>query len=150
MQSRCSSIQAELESANNGTQSLLERAKGLQEQQQVETTYCDFLTIQADYVWHYAHRASTRLRSDLSGRFLAHFTLSQQETDTLNAKDVNINEQLFLAMDRVKKIREDCTDLFTLAGVGTTDVTGGERKVGGGERDEEGDGVEGRDPALAA
>jgi len=33
MQERCSSIQAELDSANNGTQSLLDRAKGLQEQQ---------------------------------------------------------------------------------------------------------------------
>lgn len=33
MQNRCSSIQAELDNANKGTQTLLERAKGLQDQQ---------------------------------------------------------------------------------------------------------------------
>jgi hypothetical protein len=95
-------------------------------------------------------RASTKLRSELSGRFLAHFTLSPQETDALNAKDVNITEQLFVAMDRVKKIREDCAELFTLAGVGSLDNDGTEGRNGAGDQDQEGDGVEGRDPALAA
>jgi hypothetical protein len=93
-------------------------------------------------------RASTRMRSELSNLFLKHFTLSAEETEVLNLKEVTINEKLFRAMDRVKKIREDCAGLFVVAGVGASRegvATNGEL-----EGDQEGDGVEGRDPALAA
>ena len=87
------------------------------------------------------------MRSELSSLFLKHFTLTSEESEVLNSKDVTINERLFQAMDRVNKIREDCAGLFLVAGVGSNDGLGADN---GTERDQEGDGVEGRDPALAA
>jgi hypothetical protein len=95
-------------------------------------------------------RASTQMRSELSNLFLKHFTLTPEETDVLNSKDVTINEKLFQAMDRVKKIREDCAGLFVVAGVGAGSAENGVEVDREGEDNQEGDGVEGRDPALAA
>lgn len=87
------------------------------------------------------------MRSELSNLFLNHFTLTPEETDILNSKDVTINERLFQAMGRVDKIREDCAGLFLMAGVGNDSGLSADGETG---RDQEGDGVEGRDPALAA
>ncbi|KAJ9125577.1 hypothetical protein QFC22_000539 [Naganishia vaughanmartiniae] len=156
MQDRCSTIQADVDRANTGTEGLLRRANGLREQEQ-----------------------SAAIRNEISQLFLSRFTLTPAEIHLLKSRSLassseqahsqsqgmGVDMQLFEVMDKVKRIRADCRALFEFVGAdgaaalpqrGATDSPGGDGAAAAekGEEGEgkgiDGEGVEGRDISLVA
>ncbi|ORY76293.1 oligomeric Golgi complex subunit 6 [Leucosporidium creatinivorum] len=93
----CNEVQEQLDQANTGTRYLLEHAQGLR-----------------------AQRASTTTQQTLLHLFLTRFTLSDAELRALTSRDVPVGKELFEAMDKTERIREDCRSLLSgEAGEGT-------------------------------
>jgi hypothetical protein len=61
----------------------------------------------ADY-----NRASAQLRSQLITLFLSRFTLSPAELAALTSREVPVGQDVFLALDKVERIRKDCHALL--------------------------------------
>lgn len=67
------------------------------------------------------HRHTTAVRQDIVSIFLNRFTLTDAETESITSHDVPVGKQLFSAMDRAEKIRDDCQILLSGDdGTGTT------------------------------
>lgn len=65
-------------------------------------------------------RASTAVQQSLVHLFLARFTLTETELRALSSREVPVGPELFAAMDKTERIREDCRALLSgEAGEGT-------------------------------
>jgi hypothetical protein len=51
--------------------------------------------------------------------FLSRFTLTETETEAITSREIAVDPKLFQAMDRIEKIRVDCTVLLSGEGGGT-------------------------------
>lgn len=100
MRAACDDVDQRLSLTNDATHYLLEQAEGLQRQSQ-----------------------TTEQQRALLNLFLARFTLTQEEADAIQKRDVPVGSSLFAAMDRVIQIRQDCRALLEGGG-----------KLGGGSR----------------
>lgn len=96
----CDDIDTRLTSTNDATRWLLEQAEGLQRQ-----------------------RATTSQQALLLDLFLARFTLTPAEAETISNRDLPVSKALFDALDRLSQIRIDCRALLEGGG-----------EVGGGTR----------------
>jgi hypothetical protein len=92
-------METRLRTTNQSCKYLLERAEGLRAQQQTTST-----------------------RQEIIGLFLDRFTLSAAELEAIASRDVPVGKQMFDAMDKLERIREDCRVLMT--------GEGGETKAG--------------------
>ncbi|CAE6415807.1 unnamed protein product [Rhizoctonia solani] len=99
MNSQCEAMETRLRTTNQSCKYLLERAEGLRAQQQTTST-----------------------RQEIIGLFLDRFTLSAAELEAIASRDVPVGKQMFDAMDKLERIREDCRVLMT--------GEGGETKAG--------------------
>ncbi|KAK4056417.1 Golgi transport complex subunit 6 [Microbotryomycetes sp. JL221] len=86
----CDQVQTQLEKANSGTKYLLEHAQGLRQQ-----------------------RATAQNQQALVHLFLSRFTLTDQEVRALTSPDVPVGPELFAAMDKTERIRQDCRSLLS-------------------------------------
>ncbi|CAE6537103.1 unnamed protein product [Rhizoctonia solani] len=99
MNSQCEAMETRLRTTNQSCKYLLERAEGLRAQQQ-----------------------TTGTRQEIIALFLDRFTLSAMELEAITSRDVSVGRQMFDAMDKLERIREDCRVLMT--------GEGGETKAG--------------------
>ncbi|CAE6466721.1 unnamed protein product [Rhizoctonia solani] len=99
MNAQCEAMENRLRTTNQSCKYLLERAEGLRAQQQTANT-----------------------RQEIIALFLDRFTLSTVELEAIASRDVPVGRQMFDAMDKLERIREDCRVL--MAG------EGGETKAG--------------------
>ncbi|KAG9013500.1 Golgi transport complex subunit 6 [Tulasnella sp. 427] len=90
MQTRCDEAQSKLQATNESCKHLLERAEGLRVQRQ-----------------------ATGARQSIITLFLSRFTLTEEETQAVASRDVPVGPQVFAAMDRIEKIRNDCRVLMS-------------------------------------
>ncbi|KAG8913144.1 Golgi transport complex subunit 6 [Tulasnella sp. 417] len=90
MQTRCDEAQSKLQATNESCKHLLDRAEGLR-----------------------AQRQATASRQSIISLFLSRFTLTEDETQAVASRDVPVGPQVFAAMDRIEKIRNDCRVLMS-------------------------------------
>ncbi|KAF8322621.1 oligomeric complex COG6 [Clavulina sp. PMI_390] len=90
MRARCDEAQTELSKTSESSKLLLEKAGGLR-----------------------AQRHATAIRQNIISSFLGRFTLSEAEMESITSHDVPVGKQVFTAMDRAEKIREDCQVLLS-------------------------------------
>jgi conserved oligomeric Golgi complex subunit 6 len=57
-------------------------------------------------------RQEVKTRQSIVTLFLARFTLSDDETNSLSSPDVPVGHTFFAAMDRAQAIRQDCRVLM--------------------------------------
>ncbi|KAI0263475.1 oligomeric Golgi complex subunit 6 [Gloeopeniophorella convolvens] len=89
MRARCEEAQAQLQLTNEACKSLLDRAGSLRDERQ-----------------------EVKARQSIVNLFLARFTLSEDEANTLSASDTPVGPVFFAAMDRARAIRDDCRVLM--------------------------------------
>ncbi|KAF8753532.1 Oligomeric complex COG6 [Rhizoctonia solani] len=99
MNLQCEAMETRLRTTNQSCKYLLERAEGLRAQQQ-----------------------TTNTRQEIIALFLDRFTLSAAELEAITSRDIPVGKQMFDAMDKLERIREDCRVLMT--------GEGGETKAG--------------------
>ena len=58
-------------------------------------------------------RQTTAVRQNIISVFLQRFTLTEAETESITSHDVPVGKQMFAAMDRAERIREDCSILLS-------------------------------------
>lgn len=107
MQLRCTEAQERLLQTNDACQSLLERASGLRAMRYV----CSFAIRRNEPELY--HRHSVTEKQFAVDCFLAHFTLTTEESEALQSRDMRIDTQFLQIMCKAEAIREDCRVLMT-------------------------------------
>ncbi|KAG7088505.1 hypothetical protein E1B28_012492 [Marasmius oreades] len=86
----CDEAEKQLQSTNEASKALLEKAGSLREERQ-----------------------GVQTKQSIISLFLSRFTLTEEEIQAVTSRDVPVGKEFFAAMDKTEQIREDCRVLMT-------------------------------------
>lgn len=113
MHLQCDEAQSQLHSTNEACRSLLERAGGLRSARQVHSPFTTYVHV---LIKPFHFRQTIQDQQLAVDSFLEHFTLTEEEVDALQSRDIQLNVQFFRIMGKAERVINDSRVLMSIEG----------------------------------